>query len=418
MASPEYLSMLGSDESWEDYLGALVQFHKTMAQLPGNEDVLIDVTVEIARVQHEGMGRPDAAQAVLEQAVSAMGNSPKLRFELAKRTAAAGNLSKAADELRRLISEDPLRPDPWALLVQIYRAEGKEAEAETAEAPLAVIAKGVHGRLHVQPRFSGAGAVAPGALNGQRLLEVMPRTPGIDALGALLSLLTDALTKVYAPNLEQFGLSLRDKLAETHPLRLLTKLMAKAFSVEAHDLYISNKAAEIAVELTDPISIVVPVSLNEADQAIRIFALSRVFSYIARGQETILRMGHAEARLTLAALCYKYASAFGAGFDGESLERQSKRIYKAVSWRAKKAVEEASAAFAMTRGTDPLRCLSAIEAASVRISAVVAGDLGAVAKYLSAELRDKGAVSAVMTDLLSFWVSDTAFSFRRNTKLM
>ncbi len=210
---------------------------------------------------------------------------------------------------------------------------------------------------------------------------------------------------------------MRDKIADTHPLRLLTKLLGKAFGVDDHDLYISNAAGDVSVELTEPISIVVPVRVNEADQATRIFALARVFAYVARGQQALLKLGPAEARLTVAALAQKYVSAHGVGFDAESLDHQARRILKAVSWRAKKAADEAVSAFAYTPGMDPRSCLGAVEAAAVRAAALLAGDLGSVAAQLGASLKDKGAVSAALTDLLAFWASDAAFSFRRDAAL-
>lgn len=418
MAAPEYLSMLGSDETWEEYLGALVEYQKAVFAAPGNEAEAVAVAAEIARVQHEGLGRPAEAVAVLERAVSEMGDSPTLRFELAKRLAAANQLGRAAHELRRLTAEQPLQVEPWQLLVRVYRADGKDGEAAVASAPLSIIGGGSEGQGHAEPLFMRPGAAETGAFRRPSLVEITPRVPGVEALTGLLAALMDALSKVYAPNFEQFGISSREKLADSHPLHLLTNLLAQSFGLAGHDLYISPTAVDVAVELTDPVSIIVPMRLNKAEQTTQVFALSRVFAYIARDQHAILRMGFKETSLTIAAVTQKFSSALGASFDGESLDRQAKRISKAVSWRARKNVDEAAALLASTPGLDPVQVLRAIESGAMRAGALLSGDLSAVMAQMDEILRDPEVLSSMMENLLSFWASDSAFKVRRDAKLI
>ena len=415
MAAPEYLSLLGNEEPWEEYLNALGEYQKKVSAMPGNEAGIAEALSEIARVQHEGLGNPDAAVAVLEQAVVALGKSSALQFELANRLAAAGQYERAVDELTGLTAEAPLNPETWRLLAQVYRAAGKEAEASAAVAPLTVLPGGRE-LLPFDPSYT-TGHAAPGSLGRPALTSLTPRLPGLDALAGLLSTLGDALAKVYSPNLEQYGLSTRERLADTHPLHIVSNAAAAAFGVQAHDLYLSSGTDEIQVELTQPVSIIVPDRLRSASQAQQVFALSRVFAYITRDLQGVLRLGPAETRLTAAAVTQKFSSALSGTFDADALERQSKRIYKAVSWRAKKGVEEAASLLASSPGVDPAQCLYALETAAVRPAALIAQDLSAVSDELSKIVQERDQFSRIMNDLLSFWASDTAFAVRRAARI-
>jgi tetratricopeptide (TPR) repeat protein len=419
MAAPEYLSMLGTDESWEDYLSALIEFQKVASETPSNEENLIDTIAEIARVQHEGLGQAGAAVATLERALSVLGNSRMLRFELAKRLAAADQLSKSASELRRLMAEEPFRPELWRLLSQVFRAEGREAEARIAVQPLSIIGGASQDEQRQIESFDGPTiAVEPNSFNRTSLLELTPRVAGLDAITGLLDVLSDALAKAYNVGLDTHGLSPRDRLADSHPLRILTNTLQAAFGTDGHDLYVSRTATEIMLELTEPVSIIVPYRLNGSGRSTQLFALGRVFAYIARQQHPVLKLGQSETALALAAVTQKFSSALIPGMNAEALERTSKRVFKAVSWRQKKSVEEAAQLLASTPGVDLGRCLLAMESAAVRAGAILSSDLSAVLEEIKQSAALKPSQSALMHDLLAFWVSESAFNLRHKAKLI
>jgi hypothetical protein len=211
-----------------------------------------------------------------------------------------------------------------------------------------------------------------------------------------------------------------------HPVRLIATQLAAVFGISEYYLYINpSNTAPPLIELTNPISILVPDSVVALRDAGKVFALSRLFTYAAKGQQAVLKLG-SDLELILTALTYKYNPILSGGHDLDTLDRLAKRIIKATSWRGRRAVEEAAQHLAGVPNLDIAECLQGMERCAVRAAALLSGDLGvAVAEIqksdpLLAHLSGRELVSQsnLISDLLSFWVSKPAMTLRKKAGLL
>ncbi len=416
----DYRSMLGNEEPWEEYLNALMEFQKTTLSSSSDASDAIESVAEIARVQHEGLGQPAAAVATLEQAILSLGDSPKLRFELAKRLFAAGHYSRSAAELKRITSEEPFEAEPWHLLYKVYRADGRDADAAVAGSALSVVSGSNIRDEGILTELPGLrpGAISVSALDSKTLNLLAPYSSEIFAVAALFSTLQDALSKLYSPNFEQFSLSAKERLAENHPLRMLANMTGSVFGVSEYDLYLSNSTSDIHIELTSPVSIIMPHRLYSSDQARQIFALGRVFYHITNGMHPLLKLGQDEARKVLTAVLFKVVPSGKFNMDGDASEQLSKRIYKAVSWLGKKAVDEAATALASIDNLNLVTCFAAMETAAIRVGAILSNDLKSATDEMRVMVPNMSKSSPLLIDLLNYWASDAASSLRKKANLI
>jgi hypothetical protein len=269
-----------------------------------------------------------------------------------------------------------------------------------------------------------AAAQAPGSLDASELSSIDVNPTGSSAT-ALLSALGDAAGKVYVPDLERWGVSAREKISAKsgHPLRALAERVASVFGVESFDLYVHRAhSGAVQLELTDPVSVLVPANVAGLPEPMAVFALARCFASVARGLSAIERLNAEELRLLLGGAARGENSSFGAGSpDEDLLATMQRRVGKAMPWLGRGAIEEAARAYANAPPLDLGDWLLAARMTSARAAAIVCDDIVSAAEFLrrtEGDLSNADGEAAhrarrLLGDMLGFWVSDGAFAMKR-----
>jgi tetratricopeptide (TPR) repeat protein len=390
---------------------------------PGPE--LTALQLELARVLGDEMGQAEQAAQALEKGLAGAPGDPDLAAAYARRLLEAQRYADAAVAYRRALSFDVFRPDAFRGLAEAWRGLGRGAEAACAVG--AVVALGAGNDLELSgmsSRVVRAAAQAPGSLDGGELSSI-DVNPTSSTATALLSALGDTVGKVYPPDLERWGVSAREKVSAKsgHPLRALAERVAAVFGVESFDLYLHRAhTGAVQLELTDPVSVLVPANVAGLPEPMAVFALARCFASVARGLSAIDRLNEEELRLLLGGAARGEDSSFGAGTpDEDQLASMQRRVGKALPWLGRGTIEEAARAYANAPPLDLGEWLLAARMTSARAAAIVCDDIVSAAEFLR---RTEGDLSGADTeaahrarrllgDMLGFWVSDSAFAMKR-----
>jgi tetratricopeptide (TPR) repeat protein len=390
---------------------------------PGAE--LTALQLELARVLGDEMGQAEQAAQALEKGLVGAPGDPELAAAYARRLLDAQRYADAAVAFRRALSFDVFRADAFRGLAEAWRALGRGAESACAVG--AVVALGAGNDLELSgmsSRVVRAAAQAPGSLDVNELSSI-DVNPSDSSATALLSALGDAAGKVYAPDLERWGVSAREKISPKsgHPLRALAERVASVFGVETFDLYVHRAhAGAVQVELTDPVSVLVPANVAGLPEPVAVFALARCFASVARGLSAIERLSEDELRLLLGGAARGEDSSFGSGTpDEDLLSSMQRRVAKAMPWLGRGAIEVAARGYANAPPLDLGEWLLAAHMTSARAAAIVCDDIVSAADFLR---RSEGDLSSrdgeakhrarrLLGDMLGFWVSDGAFAMKR-----
>jgi hypothetical protein len=273
-------------------------------------------------------------------------------------------------------------------------------------------------------RVVRAAGQAPGSLDATELSSI-DVNPQDSRATALLVALDDAVGKVFPPELERWGVGARDKLSPKsgHPLRAVAERVAAVFGIESFDLYVHRAhSGKVQLELTDPVSVLVPANVAGLSEPGIVFALARVFASMTRGLAAIERLDADELRKLLGAAARSVDSSFGSGTPDED-ERASlqRRVAKAMPWLGRGAIEEAARAYANAPALDVAEWRLGAHMTSARAAAIVCDDVVSAADLVR---RTEGELSGakgdsllagrrLLGDMLGFWVSDSAFAMKR-----
>jgi tetratricopeptide (TPR) repeat protein len=394
-------------------------------QHPAPSPELTAIHIELARVLGDDLGQADQAAQALEKGMAASPSDPELAVAYAQRLLEAQRFADAAVSYRRALSIDVFRPEAFRGLAEAWRALGRTAEAACATGAVVALDSGNDWeRSSLSSRVVRAAQQAPGSMDAGELSSIDVNSAQSTAT-ALLAALGDAVGKVFPPELERWGLSQRDKISPKsgHPLRGLAERVATVFGVDDFDLYVHRGSAPgVQLELTDPVSVLVPASVAALAEPGIVFALSRVFASQARGLAPIERLKGDELRLLLAATARGVDGSFGSGTAQEDeLVTLQRRVAKAMPWLGRGTIEEAARAYATNPPVDFEEWRLAARMTSARAAAIVCDDIVSAAEFLR---RTEGELSGaqgdallagqrLLGDMLGFWVSDAAFAMKR-----
>jgi cellulose synthase operon protein C len=388
-------------------------------QHPAAGAALTALYVELARVLGDDLAQPDQAAQALEKGLLGAPQDAELLAAYGHRLLDAQRFADAAQAFRRAIALDVFRPEVFRGLAEAWRRLGRGAESACAAG--AVVALGAGNDLELSAlssRVVRAAAQAPSSLDASVLASI-DVNPADSTPSALLAALADTAGKVFTPDFERWGLNAREKISAKsgHPLRALAERVAAVFGVESFDLYVHRaSAATVHVELSDPVSLLVPASVAGLPEPAAVFALARCFASIARGLAPIERLTEQELRLLLGGAARGEDPSFGAGQpDEEALGAIQRRVTKALPWLGRGAIEEAARAYAASPPADLGEWLLAARTTSARAAALVCDDIVTAAEGLRRSESDPGSARArrLLGDVLAFWVSDGAFSVKR-----
>jgi tetratricopeptide (TPR) repeat protein len=390
---------------------------------PGPE--LTALYIELSRVLGDELGQAEPAAQALEKGMAGAPGDPELALAYARRLLAAQRYADAAVGFRRALSFDVFQPEAFRGLAEAWRGLGRGAESACAVG--AVVALGAGNDLELagmSSRTVRAAGQAPGSLDANELSSI-DVNPGDSNATALLSALGDAVGKVYPPDLERWGLSARDKVSAKsgHPLRAIAERVAAVFGVEGFDLYVHRvHSGMVQLELTDPVSVLVPANVAGLAEPGIVFALARVFASITRGLAAIDRLDGDELRLLLGAAARGADSSFGTGTpDEDELASLQRRVAKALPWLGRGAIEDAARAYAMAPPPDVSEWWLCARMTSARAAAIVCDDIVSAAQFVRRTEGDQSnaqgnallAGRRLFGDMLGFWVSDGAFAMKR-----
>jgi tetratricopeptide (TPR) repeat protein len=414
-AGAAFRGAIGTETTYADYAAAL---RKHIQGLRGNIGAPAEVYLELAKVQAMELSSPAEGLATLREALTKGPNNLNLRIEHARQLRAVGALEETANELRLLLVLDVERTQTWQDLAECFAVMGRpDAEWRVSQA-LSLL-----GAIEAERGQPQLAHVRAAAFAGSVLNELSYDLPPFDAAGELLVQLGEGLSKLYPADLEGYGVSSRDKLTPRsgHPFRNLAERIAEIVGAGEFDLYVHRaRNRGIGVELGDTPSLLFPGWLLEAPESHQVFALARVLSLVARSCHAILKLTPRELEVVLAAYARTMVAGFGRGLTSEDLlEDQGRRIYKALSRRARKAAEEVVQRYVTTAPIEFVSWCDGRDRLATRAAALLCDDLAAAVEGVLRSRSDAQPRNITIDlgedsvrDLMRFWVSEPALRAR------
>jgi hypothetical protein len=166
----------------------------------------------------------------------------------------------------------------------------------------------------------------------------------------------------------------------------------------------------------------VPSTVAELPHEERVFHLAQPLVAVSLGLHALDKLTPRELEVALASVTRRFSDQYGTGLTNEDdLDRQGKRIYKALPRRSRKVLQEVALRYAQAPRLDFARWAEGVVATSRRVASILSGDLPASVRALqrserelsSLEGRDLVEASPMIADLLRFWMSDDAMRLRQ-----
>jgi hypothetical protein len=148
---------------------------------------------------------------------------------------------------------------------------------------------------------------------------------------------------------------------------------------------------------------------------------------VARGLYPVEALSPQELELVLAAAVEQVVPGFGAGrADAAFFNDYSKRLYKSLSRRNRRMVEEVASGYSASPPSDYKEWAEKVRLSAARAAVLLAEDLSAsvtLARQIEGDLAGLQGEALEygmkeMRDLMCFWVSEAAFSVRSRIGLM
>ncbi len=416
----------GHPPSWRGYIGAL---EKYLQIAPRQADLITPVVLEMSRILSGDLRQNDEALAVVEHGLSLTPEAVQLHAERALRLEDKGDLGGAAQAWRGVLELRVTQPEAWRALAAVLAKMGRQADATITLAPLVALGAATEAeQAQIASLPIRAAMAAPGSVSTEEFIALDP-LGGTDATEVMLSLLGEVLPKLIPPDFSRLGLSTRDKITPRsgHPLRFLTDRVAAIFGLPDHHLYVQEvHPGSLEVELTDPISIIVPAYLLNLSEAQQVFLVARIMANAVRRLSAVDRLAPREIELLLVATADALGHPSRTGLDGASVMEQARRISRVLPRRTRRSIEEVAPQFAATPPADINAWVAQVRTAAARAALLVADEVaGSIALVrrlegdlagVQGEARERGIRLA--EDLLRFWASETAFHLRRRMGLL
>jgi tetratricopeptide (TPR) repeat protein len=427
-AAREFSDMLASSRrsdgpTFARYSGALVRhIESTKSAAPA-------VFIELARVLSDRMDQADQALAWLERGLALHPEDADLHAELAERLISQGQFPRAMSELERVVGLDIQRAAAWRQIAEVLKRMQRAGDGSVGVAPL--LALGLANDLERSTwaaRTARTAAAVPGSFGRNEFAQISLQA-GEDAAAGLIDALGDIVGKVFPPELERWGVSSRDRLSAKsgNPLRLLADRVAQVFGLGDYELYVHRAhAGLVELELTDPVSVMVPAAMSSLSEAEQAFLLARAFASAARGLAAVERLAPPQVSVLLAASARLVEPNYGSGeHDEEYLAGQARRLSRALPWLGRGPIEDAARAYVANPVVNISDWIQSVRITSARAASVVADDLPSsvqAVRRLEGDLSGAEGVAReqgmrIVHDIVRFWVNESAFALRRRLGL-
>jgi hypothetical protein len=418
----------GRPPAWRGYATALGRYLETANPDPAGA---AGVCLELARVLGDELRQNDEALSVLSRGLAQSPHHADLRAEHAIRLEYAGQLPRALDELRRVLDDDVTQVKAWRDLVTLLGKMHRQADAAVALAALVALGAANDSERATAASLPVRSALMPaGSFGPVELLACDVLAPD-DPVRAVVASVAEGLEKVHPPDLGRFGVGARDRIPPRsgHPLRSVAERVAAIFGVGDFQFYVQpSQQGALTVEFTDPVSIVVPAYLARLGEAQQVFLLGRVLGNVARLLHAVDRMTPQELELLVTGALHgvRPELGYGSGDTDGVFGGYAKRIYKSLSRRSRRTLEEVAERMKPGAKPDMVSWAQKAKTGAARSALMVADELPGCVTLVRQQEGDLAAISAdaqargvaLAQDLVRFWVSDTAFSLRRRLGLM
>jgi len=376
----------------------------------------------LARLQGTTSGAA-AATITLQRGLAACGDHLGLRLALAEALASQGSVEEATTELREYLATHPGDTEAWRALVRVFDASGERLGAHAARQVVALLAPNVPEAAPVQaPIPSLLEAQSHGVLNAESQQLATVESPAQLIAGQIVGLLRETIAKRNPPNLAAHGVTGRDALPPTAPLKRIANAVGRAMGVADPSVFVSDQVTAPVLEPTAPVAILLPSSALSLSETRATFVIARLMAPAARRLEAVISVPPRQLELLVAAATRLYVRNFGNGLTSEGfLEELGKEVGRTVSRRARRVLEELASKHANARRMDFDGWRGAVDATAVRAAVMCAGDFRAAVTMLVAEHPELARFSGEalfarapqIANLATFWVSSTALSLRR-----
>jgi hypothetical protein len=249
-------------------------------------------------------------------------------------------------------------------------------------------------------------------------------------LADVMRIIGDQLHKVYEPGLEELGVTKSDRLKPDKPLYRLAKTMCAVFGVEKVDVYQGKRGAQITLENTDPLSMVVgPDMVRRYQEREQRFLFARAAYQLRNKMAVAYRFDNTR----LADLIGNAVRVVMPDFNrlGKADPDMTKRLRKAMSGKAIKALECVAQELAGAKTLDIGAWLQASTWSADRAGLLLSGD---IASALNVLLREDPATTSIrldsteqilgalrkrrdMYEMFSYVTSDDHFKLRTRLRL-
>jgi tetratricopeptide (TPR) repeat protein len=429
-AAGEYKKLLGDDEPWERYVEALHDHLRRVQRGEVKNNQLRDVYVALARIQHEVLLKVDDAVRSLRAGLEATQGDAEVHHELAERLATIGRADEALAEYRRIVAREPASIRAWRGMARTYHEAGRKLESAVALAPLVVLGESTELEASMaRQRRVLPGVAKPGSFVAEVLGALSAGEPQEESrILGVLAALYESLPKLYPPEFERYGVSVRDRVREGQALRQLCDRVAQGFAIGEYELYVHRGAAsDVVIELTQPPSLMLPQFVADLPEAQQVFVVARAFTSYVRGAHAVYTVGRREAaKLVIAGLrCVNPTFGINRWSDDE-IGEPLRRLQKALSRKSRRMLEQVAVLCLDGPPPDVERWTQSFDLSTARIGALLANDLPAAISVLrqtgATPARIEGVAlvraSPALADLLRFWVSEPAMDLRRNAGII
>jgi hypothetical protein len=168
----------------------------------------------------------------------------------------------------------------------------------------------------------------------------------------IFRLLYETLSRRFAPDLRRWGVSRSDRLARTgNPIRSAMEGVAAELGSSDFDIYISNaRPGALALELTDPLSIILGAQLATAPAAGLRFAAARVLKLAMSFMAIPASLTQDELGVLLAAIIRQYDPSFAPpGVNVGAVLDESQRLSRLIPKRMRDEIVRFASEIAGTR---------------------------------------------------------------------
>lgn len=426
-AAKEMIERATSSEHWDRYVEALQGYLAERAAPGRARNALFE---EIAQIQHERLGDPQAALSTLVRGLRESDGDAGLRLRVVQRLVGVRRPADAIPQLQILMVEDAARAEQWRLLARCHAELGRGREQALALQGLVALGEARPEELEpLQGQRPLSWAIRPGALVPAAWVELQLGGDPQTAVANLLAAVCDGLGKLRAPDLGAWGVSSRDKIPprSDHPLRVRVDRIGSMFALEELDVYVHRHAGQgVGIENTPRPSLLLPIWLGELPEPQQVFLLTQALAHIARGTYPVHFLAPRELALTVVAAIRSIMPGYGSALaPAEALDDRARALLRGLPRRKKPMLDATAQTCAAMALPEANVLVHWLHQTAGRLAALVADDLLEVIEVVrrtdklgSERGADLVARSPVVADLLRVWMSEPAMVVRRRMGLV